>query len=583
MTKRLVSDDDFVADFQPRFHENNTMSGDAHFNLQSLPSQDENVHTGPSVVAPTKNSTGTSSTISGNQQPFATRSNKDSGMTKNLTLASRRLNKEKRPISAARSSVFRHQTKSSDNDTVTSVTSQKGVAATSNFHIRTTSSGTSVSAISAYDKTELRKLLGTGPSEIKPSISASTDSHTSKSQPAKPVAITTAPSTDEGFDQREFLRNLIQQKSGPKTRGSNTTTTTSNKLKPAALSSSVQSLKEGNDARGENVRTSNNAPATSSDVSSTIKTKSGYSSSASSSVDPMLQRVLNRSLNASKDKVKKKLLVLSPRNKGSKSPKSFSSSHKEISPKRGKSGLKNYVRKRMGFPKKADTASPRSAKDTYDAKLANSSSTDSGDRSVPQVASMSTETTDDDHTRTTLASSSNLSDDCTKRTYDNSLKQLSTAETLDTDTSSTIMGNLQSTSSLRSASSDSMQYSSEEGCDDHSMVEKKSAFNAIAKITAPTIPSGSFAYSRPKARVNNQLQLLADGGAKLRLAYPSGNQGYNTFVKALQLEASGTHSQVCPNQRQQRCNTYASICMVADLFSPFCLSSYRFGLVFSHS
>ena len=512
----LVSDDDFLADYeQPNSHP-----------ISLSPKQNENKNAGfHSSAACSKNppvSFDGSEIVQ--QRPFTTRSNTEAAnMPKNITsLASRRAGKERRSISAARSSVFRHAM-NTDNDTVTSKTSQKtnATGANDSHHIRTSSSGTG-SAVSAHDKTELRKLLlGAGLSEPKPpptttaAIAPASKPISSKPKPtiSMPPPVTTAPSTDEGFDQREYLRNLIQQKGGSKSRGPSTTPTIAPKTKPKPA---ARETKE-NFVRCQ----------TSSKASAISNTTTGHSSS-SSSVDPMLQRVLNRSLNASKDRARR---LLSPRSKGSKSPKSLSSPEKITSPKRGKTGLKNYVRKKMGFSKKSSGASPRSAKVSfYDTRLAKSTSTDSGDQSVPQVTSMATDVTDGDNTRTTLASSSTLSDDGTKRTYDSNIKQLTTAETLDTDTSSTIMGNLQTNSSLRTASSDSMQYSSEEGCDDTS--GRKTAFKAINKLTS---------YARPIVESTTTQVVEVDE----RLAYPSDNQGYNTFLTALQLEASGTHSQVC--------------------------------------
>ena len=516
----LVSDDDFLGDYQ-------------QFNPHPMslsPKENENKNAGFHNAASMKNPPvpfDDSETVK--QRPFTTRSNTESAtMPKTIaSLASRRAGKERRSISAARSSVFRHGM-NTDNDTVASKTSQKTTTttgATDSRHIRTSSSGTG-SAVSAHDKTELRKLLmGTGLSEPKQSTTntaaiAPMSKHISaKPKPtiSMPSSVTTVASTDEAFDQREYLRNLIQQKGGPKSRGPSTTPTIGPKAKPKPAALSLAGETKGSLVKGQ----------MSSKASATSNTRSGLSSS-SSSVDPMLQRVLNRSLNASKDRARR---LLSPRSKASKSPKSFSSPEKVASPKRGKSGLKNYVRKKMGFSKKSSGTSPTSAKvSLYNTRLAKSTSTDSGDQSLPQVASMATDNTDGDNTRTTLASSSTLSDDGTKRTYDSNIKQLTTAETLDTDTSSTIMGNLQTNSNLCTASSDSMQYSSEEGCDDTS--GRKTAFKAFNKLTF---------HPRP---------IVESTGAGLdkRLAYPSDNQGYNTFLAALQLEASGTHSQVCYKQ-----------------------------------
>jgi len=508
--------------------------------------------------------------------PFTNRSNKEDsktlsiGTSKNTSLASRRLHKSsRRHVPAARSSVFR-QRQEADNTTM----ANKNCAPVTNRPIRLAGSGIS-SGISAHDKMELRKLMlgATVTTELSESApmaaAAALPRPSSKSVTVMPAtsdncddkcsAVVTESSAvakefqsskqivashgDGLFDQREYVRNLIQQKTGPRQRHSTSTTT--------VVSGTCKLSTTTNIERGpipDNLDNKKQSIKGTSDVVCTIKTKAELSSvSPTSSIDPMLQRVLQKSMlrTNSKNEAKKKN-ALKPQNSETKqerkSLKFVSSSHKELSPKRSKHGLKDYVRKKMGFSSKSvrDPSSTCPSLAAHDVPA--SYSTDSGEPLVSQIKNMPTDASDGDHTKTTLSSPSNASDDGTKSTYDSSLKPLTTAETLDTDMSSTVMGNLQSTCSLRTASCDSMQYSSEEGCDGAKSKQKLAVFKGMTKLEGLEETNSPRTFSYPKPLGTGAGTGIR--GSALRMEYPSCNPGYNTFIKALQLEASETHTQV---------------------------------------
>ena len=378
----------------------------------------------------------------------------------------------------------------------------------------------------------------------------------------KPDPVPIAPSTttsSSGFDEKDYVRSLLAKQSKSNKRTS-TSSTTSSKPKSSSMAGYVDRLlHKHSGGRDENQTGSSEALSSKPlNLSTTVAVKSDTSSSTFS--DLVAHKLLS--------KAKKRL---SPKGKGANSPRSdgsrsrledaaktlagnmLSGYSKSHSPKNGRPGFKLGVptRSQTRFPKKG--AQSRSTAN-YEHNLAKSSSIDSIEpvkeassfQSISYSTSISSTDADDDKTRTTLASSSNLSDD-TKRSHGSSLKQLSTAETMDTDTSSTIMGNLHSASSdsmqysaimgnLHSASSDSMQYSSEEGCEEISVMHKH-AMKAIDKV-----PSGAVvAYDKTRATRPGAIPVELQTTSKRHQAE---NIGYNKFMKALQLEASLAHSQV---------------------------------------
>jgi hypothetical protein len=490
------------------------------------------------------------------QRPFSTKSNQET-MSKSLVLASK-MNRDSR-ASAGRSSVFRKKLLSSDNDTVTSAKSAattKSAATASRTSLTKKLSSGSSTTISDHDKAALRRLLGTSaPLEVKPSFpSLSSVPITKISKPVKPTEESPKPlpPVDEEFDQKEYLRSLISskvaKKTTPTTHKAVSESTTSNNTKPT-----LPSLQANNEC----VKVKQGANAIAARITCSPKSNLTSSSSASADQKAMLRMVLAKTMHK-KNNDEQARRKLSPKNDLSKlesaavslSRKVLSDQSKPLTPKKShKLNFKGYVRSKMGLSKKASNASPKSKSSSdatypFDSGLANASSIDSaessmaGSRSISQAASHSTDSSDDDKTKTTLASSSNESGE-TKNSYDSSLKGLMTAETIDTDESSTIMGNLQS------ASSDSMQYSSEEGCDDNTAINQ-SVFQAIDNLAQKTSRRAlpPFVSSAKQDNLLDAKSSNHNPSKSKSSAVTKQNLGYSKFLKALQSEASGSHSQV---------------------------------------
>ncbi|CAB9514284.1 Disheveled-associated activator of morphogenesis 1 [Seminavis robusta] len=539
---------------------------------------------------------GTSSVKS--ERPFTTRSNK--GVSRSVALASKKLSKESRS-GVGRSSVFRKRN-TSDNDTVVSVSSVKSAATAASG--RTQSSGKP--AMSDHDKAALRKLLGTGSTENKPykSTAPAPKPSTKTTQPRLPIrSVASAPapvpsmpavpnertlqtektstesapvaapapapslssSGNDQFDQKEYLRNLISSRAAANKPSSvpkkdlQVSSAASKSTSMTKQSTVLSDRGEGISIQTEKVRKTAE-DSSSCDPVSEISAKSSASGASSTSFDQkaILRKVLAKTMTKKgKDKPKRKL---SPKSKGTKSPKFeqgrienaamtlsrkvLSDQSKAVSPKGPSKGLKGYVRSKMvGLSRKPSRATAKQAgesRDVHNSNLAKTTSSDSADsgrdaaeqQAISQIPSLSSDTGDDDKTRTT-ASSSNVSES-TQPAQETGLKVLETAETMDTDESSTIMGNLQS------ASSDSMQYSSEEGCEDTALINQN-AFRAIDKLSRAPLER------KPKSM--NSIEENEDGGSKRKqLTLPGKakhrDQGYNDFVKALQAEASGAHSEL---------------------------------------
>lgn len=489
------------------------------------------------------------------QRPFSTKSNKES-MSKSLVLASK-LNRDSR-ASAGRSSVFRKKLLSGDNDTVASTKSAATAAS-----LATGSKKGTTNTATEHDKAALRQLLGTtAPLETKPTMtSVSSESKPKISIPAPTSAPAPAPTTesvskpkaeppmDETFDQKEYLRNLISSKNGRKS------TSTTNK--PASANNTIKTTEPSLSVpRGssESAQVKKGASALAAKISSSPRSNLTGSSSASADQKAILRKVLAKTMNK-KSSDERSRQKLSPKNDPSKlesaavdlSRKVLSDQSKPLTPKKSHRGFKGYVRSKMGLSRKSPKQNS-SNNYQFESNLANPSSVDSADssmvasRSLSQAASKSMDSSDDDKTKTTQASSSNESG-VTKTSYESSLKGLMTAETIDTDESSTIMGNLQC------ASSDSMQYSSEEGCEDSTEINRR-AFHAIdslaqrsAKLTHPKFPRSS----KPEVPVANSLSSSnhhLSGSNSLAAEKEKQHLGYTKFLKALQSEASGSHSQL---------------------------------------
>lgn len=494
------------------------------------------------------------SSNSESSRPFATRSNKVS-MTKNLALATR-INKDSR-ASAPRSSVFRKKS-TSDSDTVASATSARSAAtmrstATTNSQATTTSKN-STAAISDHDKAALRKLLATEKAiATKPTSTSSSRDKPTKSEKDPAATSKNVPRIEQTFDQKEYLRGLISMKVAQQAGSSSQKPAGSNAKKPNLPS--VQEATETTRAR----KGKQPSDAKDSAVVTGTKSSSTSSSSASAEQKAILRKVLAKTMNkrSSEDKGANKL---SPKNKSSTlenaavslSRKVLSDQAKPLTPKKSHKGLnfKGYVRSKMGLSRKPSHLKAKSSDPTrtVEPEITNSTSADSEDssaiasRTISQAASLSSEMSEGDKTKTTQASSSNESGQ-TKETYQSSLKGLLTAETIDTDESSTIMGNLQI-----SASTDSMQYSSEEGSADNPF--HAGAFQAmdnLARTTPAQMPAG------PPKQINKPMNMVPEDSKELSstpkttcVAAPQRTPSisYTKFVRALQSEASGSHSQV---------------------------------------
>jgi hypothetical protein len=493
-------------------------------------------------------------------RPFTTRSNKGGG-SKNLALAlaSNKLSMDSR-TSTTRSSVFRRRMTSSDNDTITSVTSAKSAATTKGN--LTKASGQSAVSASDHDKAALRKLLGTTSAEVvEPVSTAPKPKAANFSSPMKRAipppdnasmqsSNVPAPTADDKFDQMEYLRHLISARastqkhlSSPKMNASVDAAALGRPTakKQHALSSVREDKVETHLPSDSMLSTGSRAPAT-------LKTTASSFTSSSLDQKAILRKVLAKTMH----KRGKEKLKLSPKGLACKSPKHdnvrmenaavflsrkvLSEQSKSKSPKKGLN-IKGYVRSKIGLSRKPSpgTKTPMVAEswNPYDSYLAKSSSGESADstrhaadRSLSQMGSPSSDACDDDKTRTTT-SSSQMSES-THRTHEHSLKRLTANATIDTDESSTIMGN------LKSASSDSMQYSSEE---DNSLKEQR-AFKAVDKLSQGHSSRQLLSNGIHGDRIDNELQdAYVDEDQQQ-------NGEYNDFVKALQTEASGAHSQV---------------------------------------